>query len=114
MDNIAGSLGAAPIWRALMEKFLAGAPVEKFDIPEGIVRLTTCGNSLPNEATSSAFSEYFLKGTEPKIKCILAPQTPKPTPTNTPAPTPVESVPPSESVPAVQEIQIIIEEDVAD
>lgn len=32
MDNIAGSLGAAPIWKALMEKFLERTPNQNFAI----------------------------------------------------------------------------------
>src|SRR5207302_6420594 len=45
MDNIAGSLGAAPIWRSLMERFLAGTKVEQFTPPPGLVRKLTCKNS---------------------------------------------------------------------
>ncbi|MBI2086163.1 PBP1A family penicillin-binding protein [Candidatus Daviesbacteria bacterium] len=68
MDGVAGSLGAAPIWRDLMEKFLKGTPVEQFIPPEGIVKFTGCGAT-----------EYFIKGTEPK-PCISKPSiaTPKP------------------------------------
>lgn len=70
MDNIAGSLGAAPIWKLLMEKFLAGKPVENFDPPEGIVKLSNCV-ILTKEASISASIEYFITGTEPK--CVVAP-----------------------------------------
>lgn len=53
MDGVAGSLGAAPTWKDLMEKFLAGTPVEQFEPPPGIIKVAGCG-------------EYFVKGTEPK------------------------------------------------
>lgn len=33
MDGIAGSLGAAPIWKDLMEKFLADTPIQQFEPP---------------------------------------------------------------------------------
>lgn len=72
MDNIAGSLGAAPIWKSLMEKFLAGTTVEKFNIPEGIV---TCQITAPTyrTATSSAYPEYFISGTQPSSCKTAAP-----------------------------------------
>lgn len=72
MDGIAGSLGAAPIWRDLMEKFLAGTPVETFDPPDGIVKVGPCGVDKAKIATASAGIEYFVKGTEP-IKSCLSP-----------------------------------------
>lgn len=63
MSGIAGSLGAAPIWKELMEKFLEETPVESFEPPHGIVKLTACG-----------FSEYFVEGTEPSRTCNLKPR----------------------------------------
>ncbi|MDO8452640.1 MAG: PBP1A family penicillin-binding protein, partial [bacterium] len=71
MNRVAGSLGAAPIWRSLMEKFLAGTPVEGFKAPEGIVSRSICKNNglLLKEATSSASVEFYIKGTEPTQKC---------------------------------------------
>ncbi len=72
MDGVAGSLGAAPIWKSLMEKFLAGTPVEEFVPPEGIVRAAACGVDLTSKvASSSAVTEYFVKGTEPPRSCIF-------------------------------------------
>lgn len=76
MNNIAGSLGAAPIWKALMEKYLAGTPVESFEPPEGVVKLM-CGFN-PKQATASAGIEYFVQGTQPK-NCIV-PKQATPTP----------------------------------
>ncbi|MCL5784487.1 MAG: penicillin-binding protein 1C [Patescibacteria group bacterium] len=89
MDNIAGSLGAAPIWQGLMEKFLAGTPVEKFTPPEGVVAVTTCRpagaiTAVSQEATSSAFTEYYIKGTQPQQSCSI----PRPIISISPIPTP--------------------------
>jgi 1A family penicillin-binding protein len=84
MDSVAGSLGAAPIWKNLMEKFLANTPVEAFSPPSGIVQLTGCHNgqklalnqsviASPSALTSA--SEFYIRGTEPQIHCQI------PTPT---------------------------------
>jgi membrane peptidoglycan carboxypeptidase len=85
MDNIAGSLGAAPIWRQIMDYFLRGKPVVQFRQPDGLVRMEVCAeNGLRSEtATTSAYPEYFLPGTTPKESC----NEPSPTPENTPEPT---------------------------
>lgn len=71
MDNIAGSLGAAPIWRQLMDYFSRGKPVVQFRQPDGIVKMDVCAeNGLRSEvATTSAYPEYFLPGTTPKERC---------------------------------------------
>ena len=98
MDQIAGSLGAAPIWRSLMEEFLAGTPVERFTAPSDIHRVPICrsnGYSLRNvAATSSAMMEYFLSGTGPTRSCDGSSGNPTPnvtvvsgTPTESPSPT---------------------------
>ena len=77
MNKVAGSLGAAPIWRAMMEKFLEGSRVEDFARPSTVVALSICKNNglVLSEATSSAYTEYYEKGTEPTGRCSL----PKPT-----------------------------------
>lgn len=73
MDNIAGSLGAAPIWRHLMETFLADSPPEHFDVPSGIITENICASNglLAKGATSSAISEFFVKGTQPTTYCYF-------------------------------------------
>lgn len=76
MDGVAGSLGTAPIWKALMEKILADTPEETFDQPGGVVKIATCGLD-PEKAPPSAV-EYFAKGTEPKKGYLAAPANPKP------------------------------------
>lgn len=70
MDNIAGSLGAAPIWRSLMERFFRELPRVDFEPPAGVVKLSICNNGFVlREASPSALAEYFVKGTEPKQYC---------------------------------------------
>lgn len=72
MDGIAGSLGAAPIWKSLMEKFSTGTPAQQFEPPAGIVKTEVCGQTIQSataSATTSAYLEYFAKDTEPLQKC---------------------------------------------
>lgn len=71
MDQVAGSLGAAPIWRSLMEQYLKGQPLEKFEKPSNVIAKNICtyNGLLLREATSSAQTEYFVKGTEPTRYC---------------------------------------------
>lgn len=73
MDSVAGSLGAAPIWKSLMTKFSEGKADEKFEIPEGMVKLAICSNNglKVQEATNSAYIEYYIPGTEPSGFCYL-------------------------------------------
>jgi len=109
MDSIAGSLGAAPIWRQLMEHILSGTPIEKFEPSSGIIKVSICkekGYKIRG-ATSSALTEFFLPGTEPTRYCdesilptpsVTGEQSVNPTPTNTsvpqdtPTPTPTVTV----------------------
>ena len=98
MDRVAGSLGAAPIWKLLMEKFHEGTPIAQFEAPQGMVKLAVCpGNGLilKNPAsTSSAQVEYFLPGTQPNKYCnsnpspapSAQPQQDNPQPSTTPEP----------------------------
>ncbi len=100
MDNVAGSLGAAPIWKAIMEHYLAGTPVEQFIPPPGIISATTCtsisqptptpppGKEPPaankqslvsgeNKTTVVRFSEYFIQGTQLRNLCPGTNSTPE-------------------------------------
>ncbi len=113
MDSVAGSLGAAPIWRQLMENMLNGKPIEKFIPPTNILRVMVCKeNGLRAEtATSSAYMEFFLPGTVPTKACTDSfptpteiERTPTPTlteeltPTETPTPTPSPTEIPREEI----------------
>jgi 1A family penicillin-binding protein len=94
MSQVAGSLGAAPIWKNIMEKVLQDLPKEEFIKPAGVTELTVCAfNGLPlrnQEATSSASKEYFIRGTEPRKFCTV----PKPTATPSATPGPDGQTPP--------------------
>ncbi len=99
MDNIAGSLGAAPIWKALMQRFLDQTPSEPFNLPDNIVKVTVCRESglllSGNASTSSGNTEYFMKGTEPTKPCVI----PRPT-------SPVIQVTPFQLLPTIIDKQI--------
>jgi 1A family penicillin-binding protein len=85
MNSIAGSLGAAPIWRQIMEAYLADKPTEYFQKPSTVVDERVCfedGLKVEKEyATTSAYVEFFVKGTAPKKICSAIPS---PTPTEDP------------------------------
>ncbi|MBI4079335.1 MAG: PBP1A family penicillin-binding protein [Candidatus Levybacteria bacterium] len=99
MDSVAGSLGAAPIWRQLMERFLQETPIERFEKPSNIVATSLCfqNGRIVSVSTMSARLEYFLEGTEPKKACVLATpsqtQTPSPNLSATPLPTDGTTIP---------------------
>jgi 1A family penicillin-binding protein len=95
MDQIAGSLGAAPIFKALVEKFSEGPA--NFEKPTGIVAVSVCrfNGQLLREATTSGYTENFLAGTVPTKNC----QVPSPTPASSPSGSPGASPPPSSSPP---------------
>lgn len=71
MDQIAGSLGAAPIWAALMMEFSKNSSIEQFEKPPDIQSAYICNyNGLKARiSTSSAYLEYFLPGTVPLKFC---------------------------------------------
>ncbi len=124
MDSVAGSLGAAPIWKELMEHFLAGTPQENFVPPRDVVagRCTYSARAREGDKTVNrtvSFEEYFLKdgpvvaGCQSFVAGFSAPSstptpTPTPTLTETPSPTPtVTEIPtptisPSTPTPSLQ------------
>ena len=104
MDNVAGSLGAAPIWKQMMEHYLAGTPMEQFDKPFGVTDAQVCReNSDKKEASSAAYTEYFLSGTESAFPCSRdasptpSDLTPSPTDRTSPTPTAEDNPPPDRS-----------------
>ncbi len=104
MDRIAGSLGAAPIWKSLIEHLSDGTPVEQFSKPEGITTRNICtyNGLLVRKDTTAGLQEYFLPGTEPVRYCSV------PRPTSMPAPTGQGGV--QITIPTIsQEIQVIPE-----
>jgi 1A family penicillin-binding protein len=104
--SIAGATGAAPIWRDVMEAYVRGKPVETFQPPSNVVKLSVCRGSeaLSEQAGPNTFSEYFVKEHLPRQRCNAEPSptptpeasvsaTPKPTATPTPTPLPTQSSP---------------------
>lgn len=89
MDQVAGSLGAAPIWKQLMEKFSTGTEIENFVPPDSVVLAPICPYQETGRGkwqVSSRDKEYFILGTEPnKSSC------PTPKPVKPPEPTPIQS-----------------------
>lgn len=72
MDTVAGSLGAAPIWKKLMETYLKGTTAEAFTKPANIVQLPVCSDGLLAADTNrfnSYRTEYFINGTQPFAYC---------------------------------------------
>jgi membrane carboxypeptidase/penicillin-binding protein len=81
MSRVAGSSGAAPIWKSMMQQFLAGTPNEKFTVPAGLTTRSVCRSSgaVAATASSSTITEYFIPGTLPTTTCnkaVPAVQTP--------------------------------------
>lgn len=104
MDNVAGSLGAAPIWRNMMETFLMGTQVEQFRKPFTIVTENVCPPGR------SAYEEYFIAGTQDEFACAQPSASPSPStsptptnqpdkPTDTPAPQPTDTPAPQPTQP---------------
>lgn len=99
MSNIAGSLGAAPIWRTLMEEFTRGTPVETFSVPSGVRRTTVCipqtketkkDDKIERTVTMIRIEEYLLEGTTAENECRTVPSS-SPSSTSSPtSPTPSE------------------------
>lgn len=71
MENVTGLDGAAPIWNAVMRRYLEGQPAIWYDRPAGVINATVCMPSglLPTSACPGASqrSEIFVAGTEPTI-----------------------------------------------
>ncbi len=135
MDSVAGSLGAAPIWKQLMTYYLSREIHRSaFMQPDSVVKKTVCPNQLisGNSVQSApSYEEYFLSGTEPISSCQALPssvtpfptpsfptvpllstqptETPQQIPTETVTPTPTDqsdqSIPPFISVPPFPQIQ---------
>ncbi|MSP11373.1 MAG: penicillin-binding protein [Chloroflexi bacterium] len=69
MKDVPGSFGAAPIWKAIMDRALEGNPAEDFIEPPGISHVRVCIDSglLPTEncPPDRQRTEIFIKGNEP-------------------------------------------------
>lgn len=101
MDNVAGSLGAAPIWRNMIETFLMGTQIEQFRKPFTIVSETVC------PVGRNPYEEFFIAGTQSEFACAQpsATETPTGTPTPTNKPDEPTSTPAPTSTPTPQPTQ---------
>jgi len=71
MSKVAGSSGAAPIWKSLMQQLLVGTPVEQFATPTGLTSRSICraNGALAQTGGSNTMTEYFIPGTLPTTSC---------------------------------------------
>ncbi len=73
MSGIAsGITGAAPIWRNIMINLLSGTKPERIPVPQNVVEKFCLGRR-----------EYFIKGTENSVRCVLPSPSPSATPPTT-------------------------------
>jgi len=78
-DNSSMPSGSFPkrIWKAAMQRIHENLEYKDFEMPEGIVKAKVCKKSglLATEACkldergSQVYTEYFVKGTQPKTEC---------------------------------------------
>ncbi|HEX9117031.1 MAG TPA: transglycosylase domain-containing protein [Anaerolineae bacterium] len=70
MSESSGSLGAAPIWHAVMQKAMEGKPVQGWTEPPGIQHVQVCVPSglLPTPDCPQTTTELFLAGHAPAQK----------------------------------------------
>lgn len=70
MDNVSGSVGAAPIWNEFMVKASAGQTPTPFIQPPGMARLAVCSRDggLANP-WDQAIGELFLEEAKPTKRC---------------------------------------------
>lgn len=84
MSRVAGSSGAAPIWRDIMNNVLSGSDNEEFKQPNGLTTRSVCratGALAETADGQNTITEYFKPGTLPTRTC----NEPKPV-ERTPAP----------------------------
>ncbi len=70
MNSLAGAMGAAPVWKNLMEKLLISQPIVAFEQPATITQASLCtAKQTENEIRLLSYKEYFVAGTEPRWRC---------------------------------------------
>jgi 1A family penicillin-binding protein len=104
MAELPGSVGAAPVWRDVLEHVAASLPVQDFAPPAGVVAARVCsydGGLIPGNSGGTV--EYFLAGTEPTRYCSPPPApSPSAAPDGSaaPQPLPIPPVPVTTTKPA--------------
>ena len=73
MQEVAGVNGAGTIWRAIMDAFQQGRPIQPFQRPPGIGTATICADTgaLAGDACPNRMEEHFIAGTEPKTSDVV-------------------------------------------
>jgi 1A family penicillin-binding protein len=73
MQEVAGVNGAGTIWRAIMDDFHAGRPIQQFARPPGLTSATICADTgaLAGEACPNRLDELFVAGTEPRTSDVF-------------------------------------------
>ncbi len=71
MNSVAGSSGAAPIWKNIMQQITDGTAVEQFAQAPGLTIRTICrgDGALASADGTNTMTEYFRPGTLPTTKC---------------------------------------------
>ncbi len=69
-----GNTGAAAIWNPIMTSLLSNLPDNPITPPSDILPVQICSltGTLPCENCPSVRTEYFKKGTEPKVACTMS------------------------------------------
>lgn len=67
MQGVSGSLGAGPIWKAIMANYISGIPKEEFAMPSSVTRATVCSGN-------QRVAEYFIAGTSQALQCKETPK----------------------------------------
>jgi len=72
MQEVAGVNGAGTIWRAIMDLYNQGRPVQPFARPQEINTATICADTgaLAGDACPNRMDELFIAGTEPKTSNV--------------------------------------------
>jgi penicillin-binding protein 1C len=68
MRDLPGVLGAAPIWRDVMDEANASRPAQPAVPPDGLVRASVCSPTglEPGTNCAAVVEEWFIAGTEPR------------------------------------------------
>lgn len=71
MSRVAGSSGAAPIWKNTMQSLLQGTANEEFAKPSGLTVRSICrqNGALAENNSNNTMTEYFVPGTLPIARC---------------------------------------------
>ncbi|MEZ5066794.1 MAG: PBP1A family penicillin-binding protein [bacterium] len=69
--DMTGTAAALPVWIETMKTALDGTSPEEFPVPPGVTWRTVCTASgvLATPACPETYSEIFVEGDEPKVRC---------------------------------------------